>query len=138
MLDSELETFKGLHSIFGRRVSARRVGTGDRSSINDGEVIKGMRRSYVVGTLSALILSMTFKMISPSVVSGPLSDRIVRVKSLGEFRHRLLHGRMEDAVRIDAGGNELVVQFAGHREHQAVLKDGVLRRSGKFSEVATP
>ena len=41
-----------------------------------------------------------------------VSDRVVRVKSLREFRHRLLHGGLQHAVRIDAGRNELVVQFA--------------------------
>jgi hypothetical protein len=45
---------------------------------------------------------------------------------------------MEHAVRIDAERNELVVQLARHREYQAVLNDGVLRRSGKLPEAVTP
>jgi hypothetical protein len=81
---------------------------------------------------------MDMKVVRIVMQAVGVSDRVVRMKSLGEFRHRLLHGRMEDPVRIDAGGNELVVQFAGHREDQAVLNHRVLRRSGKFSEVATP
>jgi hypothetical protein len=43
-----------------------------------------------------------------------ISDRVVWMKSLGELRHGLLHRGVEDAVRIDPGCNELVVQFAGH------------------------
>jgi hypothetical protein len=81
---------------------------------------------------------MDVKIVRVVMQTVGVSDRIVRVKSLGEFRHRLLHGRVDDAVRIDAERNELVVQFAGHRENQAVLNNGVLRKSGKFSEVATP
>ena len=74
------------------------------------------------------------------VVMNPVgvSDRVSRMKSLANFPIDLLHGGLQHAVRIDAGGNELVVQFARHGEDEAMLNDGILRGSGKFAEVVTP
>ena len=81
---------------------------------------------------------MDVKVVRVVVYPVGVANRVRRMEPLVKLPHDVLRRRLQYAVGIDSGFDELVVQLARHRENQAMLNDRILRGCRIFPDVLEP